>query len=84
MFDTGHDLSSRSTIAPQLVCDDHTRTYRNPFKSFRKNFFVPALLNQNIQYVTIVIYGTPEVLELSVDLLGKPHPSALVAGTGDL
>jgi hypothetical protein len=72
MFDTGHDFSSRSTIAPQLVCDDHARDIPQPFQKLAKELLcgllVPALLNQNIQYVSILIYRTPQVMELSVDL----------------
>ena len=71
MFDTRHDFSSRRIVASQLVRDDHARDVAQSFQKLAKEFLSCRLvslgLDQNIQYVAIMIHCTPKVMESSVN-----------------
>ncbi len=72
VLNTRHDFSSRSTVAPQLVCDDHSRDIPQSFQELAEEFLsrllISAALDQDIQHIAILIHCTPEVMETTIDL----------------
>ena len=72
MLHSGHDLSFRRTVAPQLVGDDHARHVPQTLQQLAKEtlggFLIPATLNQNVQHVATLVHGSPQVMILATDL----------------
>ncbi len=66
MFDLRKDLALRHTVASQLVGHDHPRhilqTLQQPAKETVGSFGISPLLQENVEYNTILIYGAPEAV----------------------
>ena len=63
VFDARHHFSGRRTVAPQLVCDDHPRDIAQGFqqlaKEFLGRFLISVALEEDVQYVAILVYCPP-------------------------
>ena len=72
MLDARHDLLVRGLITAKFIRDEHTRNVRAAFEQFAEEFLrrrlVPAALDQDVQYVAVLIDRPPEVRGLAVDL----------------
>src|SRR4030095_3913387 len=72
VFDARHCCSFCRVVALQLVRDDHTRDISQPLQKFAKEllcrFLISSALDQNIQYVAILVYCPPYVMNASIDL----------------
>jgi 3-oxoacyl-(acyl-carrier-protein) synthase len=68
MLDTGHELLLGCVVALQLGCDEHSRDIPQPLSQLAEEFLsrllVSATLDQDVQYVAILIHCTPEVMEV--------------------
>jgi len=66
MFDLRKDLALRHAVASQLIGHDHPRHILQALQQSAKEalggFGIPPLLNENVEYDTILIHGAPEVV----------------------
>ena len=69
-----HDAEGRpngSGVAPQLIGDDPLRfgtlAAQQPSKESLCGALIPMRLDQDVDHVTILIHGTPQILLLAVD-----------------
>jgi hypothetical protein len=72
MFYARQDFAFRCAITLQLIGDNHTWDVLEPYaelpkKSFRR-LCVPSALDQDIQHVAILVYGSPEIMRFPVTL----------------
>ena len=62
----------RRTIAPELICDDNSghvlQLLQELAKEFLGCFFISAALPENIQYLAILVYCPPQIMNTSIDL----------------
>ncbi len=67
----GHDVAMGDTVAAQLVGDETTRfpslTLQESPKESSRRPPVPTRLDEDVDYVTVLIYRAPEILALPVD-----------------
>jgi len=71
VFDARHHFGLRCTITLQLVCNDHTRGTLQFLQQLAKNFlaaFISVALDQDVQYVAILIHRAPNIMEAAVEL----------------
>ena len=72
VLDTGHDLSSRRAVALKLVCDDNPGYVLQFLQELAKELlgspFISAALHEDVQYFTVLVHCSPQVLNMSVDL----------------
>jgi hypothetical protein len=71
MFHTGQDLALRGAIALQFIRDDHAwhvgQALQQLAEKLLRRFLVAAALHENIEHVTILIDGAPEIMPRAVD-----------------
>ena len=75
MNDEGHDSSVRRGIAPEFVRNDSSRlaplTYQDSTEKTRCCLPIAARLDQDVEHVTVLINGTPEVVQPTLDFHGN-------------
>ncbi len=89
MLDTRHDFLPGGLVAAEFVRDQHAWNVRAALEQFAEEFrrrcLVASALNQDIQYVAVLIDCPPQVLRLAIDfqehfieepLVAWPSPSA--------
>src|SRR5689334_15923830 len=80
MFNAGHNLALRRTGASQLVSDEHTRRVAQAFQQFAEEplggFGIAPALHQDAEDVSILIDGSPQIMNLAANadehLVGIP------------
>ncbi len=86
VFDTGKYLSFRCAITLQLVRDDDTwyvlQAFQQLAEELLRGFFVPAALDQDVQDVTILVHGSPQIMILAIDLDEHLIEVPLISGPG--
>ena len=72
MIDVGHDIFGGGPLASKLVGDHHPWISAIRLHQLFKEALgcppVAALLHQDIEHVTLLIHGAPEIKSLAVDL----------------
>src|SRR5437763_1707463 len=71
MFYPWENLALGGCVALQFVGDEHLRDIRQPFEELAKEFLrgplIPAALHQDIEHVSLLIDGSPQIVTLSFD-----------------
>ena len=71
MDNVRQEFSAGCAVTPQLVRDELARNVSQAFRSLTKEAFgsalVPVLLHKDVQHITILIDGAPEVMPLTAD-----------------
>ena len=71
VFDARQDLSLSSTVALQLIGDDHAGDILAAFEELAEELLggclIAAALDQNIQDMAVLINGPPEVVPCPID-----------------
>jgi len=71
MFGAGQQLTLRDAVTPEFVGDDHPRLVRQPFERPSeeplRRLAIPTLLDQDVQHGTMLIHGTPQIMQFAVD-----------------
>jgi hypothetical protein len=80
MLHTRQDLAFRRRITLQLIGDDHAGNVLQPYAQFAEKSFggllVAAALDQDIEYIAILVDRSPEGMPLALDRKEDAHPSA--------
>jgi hypothetical protein len=75
LLHTGEEFPLRRPLAGQFVGDAHPGYVLAPFQQLAeealRSLLVPAALDENVQHVTVLIHGTPEVMPGPLD--GEKH-----------
>jgi hypothetical protein len=71
MFHARQDLSLGRAITFELVCDNHPRNVRQALEEFPEEFLgsvlVTSPLHEDVEDISVLIYGTPQILPLAID-----------------
>ena len=71
MLNSWQDLTFGCSITLQFISNDHPWDILEPFEQLTEkslgSFFVAAALHQDIQYVALLIHGSPQIVFLSLD-----------------
>src|SRR4051812_1688995 len=71
MFNAGHNLALRRTVASQLVGDEHTRRVAQAFQQFAEEplggFGIAPALHQDVEDVPILTDCPPQIMNLAAD-----------------
>src|SRR5258708_2847790 len=71
MLHARQDLTFGRTIALQFIGDDHAWHVLEPYAELTEEalrcFFVASALNQNIEYISILIHRSPQIVPLAID-----------------
>ena len=71
VFDARQDLTFGGAIAGKLVSDEHPGHVGAALEELTEKLlgghFVPSTLDQNIQHMTILVNGLPEVRRFAID-----------------
>lgn len=72
MLNCWHDLVMSSHITRELIGEDRSSAVSHSLQQFAEaalsRFGVPSFLHQDIQHLTVLIDGAPQINELAVDL----------------
>src|SRR6266542_3962142 len=86
MLNPPQDLLLCSSIAPELVGNEHAWDVLTPLQELAKAFlgssFVPTALHQDIEYISMLIRGTPEIVQLASDFEEDLVKMPFIAGLG--
>jgi transposase len=71
MPDIGQDLALGHAVAAQAVGDEPTRLVPEPseqaFEKALRGTGIPPILDQDVEYDTVLVHRAPEIVQLSVD-----------------
>jgi hypothetical protein len=71
MFDVRQDLAFGSAIGSESIGHDHPRDVTQTLQQFAEEalgrFRITAALHQTIEYIPVLINGSPEVVQLASD-----------------
>jgi hypothetical protein len=71
MFDAGQEFPLRGTVALELIGHDDPRDVLAPFEELAeellRGFLVPPALHQDIEDMTVLIDGPPQIVPLTTD-----------------
>ncbi len=86
MLNARHDLLLGSLITPKLVSNHHARHILAALQEFVKELlgrpFVAPALDQDIEYITLLIDSPPQVVGLAADLQEHLIEKSLVSRSG--
>ncbi len=72
VLNTWHDLSLRRAVALEFVRDNHAGYVLQALQQLTEEplggFLVPLTLHQDIQDVAILVHGSPQIMNLAIDL----------------
>src|SRR5262249_62375091 len=88
MLDARQDLALGRAVALELVCHDHPRNVSQALQQLAKEPLgcgrVAPALDQNVEYISLLVDRTPKILLLAADAdehlasrAGESHPHAL-------